>query len=651
MTTGQDVLSDFERASRHEWRLADGLGGLAAGTASGMPGRRAHALLATASPTGALTALVLRFEEKLALGATTHELSAGLVAGRARAGAFAQLESFESLPWPRWRWRIDDTVIERSYRLVDGHPALVATWRLIAGAGAKVSVAPLVTARPLAGLARENAEFRGTAQGIPGRVRIETLPGQPTVTLWHNGAFLPARGWARALGYPLEFASEDDGTAPELHEDAFVPGWVQAALPSPGAALHVVLSPQEALFRSLATEGRIGTPPAQTLNDCVAALDRGARERRAAWRRHALTGADLTARQAAAAHGGEGGALARRDEPLVGEADDVAALGADRLHDARLQRQGQGTLAPRTAGDAERGTDVLRAAAALVTIRAFEPARQVAHRYLDFLDEGLAPEGFDPATGAPQYGDPEPSLWLVHLVDLLARRSSVPPSQDPFLRDVAWPALEGVLQHLRQGSSHGVHCERDGLLWAGEGAAARARAGTNALWYHALVAMAQLGKLLGRRENAAFYLAWAHELQRRYLETFWDEPVGALFDALGPAGPVRGVSPAQLWAVSLPPSLLPPAHAARLLATLERELLGAAGLRERPDEGAGDPAWLGAWAAATARVHGRTSAALARIDARLARALREGSLDPLVAAETLRAWVEEADRADSLAAR
>ena len=70
-----------------------------------------------------------------------------------------------------------------------------------------------------------------------------------------------------------------------------------------------------------------------------------------------------------------------------------------------------------------------------------------------------------------------------------------------------WPALEGVLQHLRAGSRHGVHCDRDGLLWAGEGAEARAHAGTNALWYHALVAMAQLGKLLGRRENAAFYLA------------------------------------------------------------------------------------------------------------------------------------------------
>ena len=54
-----------------------------------------------------------------------------------------------------------------------------------------------------------------------------------------------ARGWARSLAYPLEFASEDDGTAPEMHEDAFVPGWVQGPLAAPGATLHLVLSPEE----------------------------------------------------------------------------------------------------------------------------------------------------------------------------------------------------------------------------------------------------------------------------------------------------------------------------------------------------------------------------------------------------------------------
>lgn len=644
MLTGQDVLTDYELAGRHEWRLGDGLGGHAAGTASGAPTRRSHALLATATP-GGLVTLVLRCEEKLAIGGAVHDLSAAFAAGRARAGAFAFLESFESSPWPRWRWRFDDLVLEKTLRLVDGHAAALVSWRLVEGAAARLSVAPLLTARAPLGLLRETAEFRGTVQGIPGRVRFETLPGMPGVTMWHNGTFMPARGWARALAYPLEFASEDDGTAPEIHEDAFVPGWVQASLAAPGDTLEIVLSSEAGLFRALATENRLGTPPAQTLRDCIDALAGSAATRRARWRRQTLAGADFTARQAAAAHGPAGIALARRTEPLAGPDDALVAAATTRLLESLERRHGRVTLAGRRPGGDEDGPAVLRAAAALVTVRAFEPARAIARGYLEYLDEGLAPESFAAADGSPRYGDPAASLWLVHLVDLIARRGGTAPAEDAFLNDLAWPALEGVLQHLRAGSRHGVRCDRDGFLWAGEGDAARTTAGHNALWYHALVAMAQLGKLLGRRENAAFYLAWAHELQRRFPDAFVDEASGALFDALGPAGPLRAVSPEQLLAVSLPPGLLAPPLARRLVLAVERELLGTGGLRARPGDEAADPAWLGAWAAARMRAYGRTEDEQGRLARHLARVADAAWLDPLAAAELLRAWIEDGDPA------
>ena len=650
MASGQDVLADFERASRREWLLTDGLGGLACGTASGAPTRRAHALFAAASPGGALTTLVLRCEEKLALGGAMHELSSSFVNGRARAGAFAQLEAWECEPWPRWRWRFGDAVIERAFRPIDGHAALLATWRLVAGGPARLSVAPLLTARAPWALLREQPEFRGAAQGIPGRVRLETLAERPALTLWHNGLFVPGRGWAHGLTYPLDFASEDDGTAPECGEDAFLPGWVQAALAQPGDALHLVFSTEEGLFRALATEGMLGTPPARTLNGCVAALDGVRRDRRAHWRRAAFAGADLTARQAAAAHGG-GSPLARRPEPLLEPDDPVVGAAVTRLGETLTRRGGRLTFAPRLPGEAERGADTLRAAAALVTLRAFEPARQIALGALEFLDEGLVPERFEPGDGAPRYGDPSASLWLVHLVDLIARRGSAAPGSDAFLRDAAWPALEGVLQHLRAGSRHGVRCDADGLLWSGEGGAASAHAGVNALWYHALVAMAQLGKLLGRRENAAFYLAWAHELHRRYVDAFWDERTGALFECVTPGGRRRGLSPAQLLAVALPPALLPAANAQRLLATVERELLTAHGLRAAPEEAAADPSWLGVWAAAALRARGRDAAVRAVLERRLAVAAEAAPLSALTAAELLRGWLEECDRAEAAAAR
>ena len=661
MHDGQDVHEQFLRGARHDWRLGDGRGGFAEGTAAGAATRRSQALLTVPSETGPW-ALLARFDDRVLLGPLTHELTGAFQVDRqgltlARHGAAAELESFECDPFPRWRWRFGEMRLERTYRMVDGHHALAATWRLLNGEGAKLSVSPLLLARAPQQLQREDSAFLGSAQGIPGRVRFTTLAGAPGVTLWHNGSFLPARAWQRGTAYP--FDEDDDGSPSAVFapqgEDLFAPGWVQITLPAPGAALHLVVASEEHLFRALATEERLGTPPARTLGDCVAALDSGAHRRREDWRRRALSGADFTARQAAAAHGGAGESAARRREPLLDASDPFTVPLANTLFAGLTERRGRATLF--TSGHEEHGAATLRAAGTLVTLRAFEAARSVARGYLEYLDEGLAPERFDAGDGLPRYGDPEASLWLVHLVDLLTRRGTGAAGEstaDDFLRDTAWPAIEQLMHHLRSGSRHGVRCDRAGLLWCGEGERASARADLNALWYHALVAAAQLAKLAGHREHAAFYLAWAHELQRCYTDAFWDESCSALFVAHTESGRVRGVVPSHLFALSLAPSLLEPALGQRLLATIDRELRTPLGLRLAPGDEQVDASWLGTWASATLRVHGRSPAAVDRVDHALLAvrsrmggpALATGRLSRhpvLAAAELLRAWVEDMD--------
>lgn len=670
MESGQDVLDSFDSACAAEWVLTDGLGGHAAGTAAGAGTRRSHVLLAASGTTlstlegardqadgwaGAAfdplarLALVLRFDDRLVLPGVAVELSPSFGAnGTPRWGAFANVEHVAAEPWPTWRWNFEGWRIERSFRLIHGHAAIVATWRMLEGAPARLAVAPVLAHRDSRALQAESAEWRGAAQGIPGRVKIETEPGALPLTLWHNGAFMPARSWTH-LGYPFEARLEDGDTSLLVppSEAGFIPGGVHHRL-EPGSPLHVVISPEAGLFRALATEGRLGTPPAQTLDGCIAALDEGLLSRRRSLAQRATAGADFTARQAAVARGGAGDDIARRPEPLLDAGDGWTAPLGVRVLDALVQPAGRVTLRARSLDSDECGSGVLRMVPALVSLRAFDEARAVLHSTIEYLDEGLAPEAFGP-DGHPRWGDPRPSLWLVHAAELLARRQPQG-AGDPFVRDEAWPALEGVMHHLRSGSRHGVRCDRDGLLWQGEGDDALARADSNALWYHALVAMAQLGKLAGRREHAAFYLAWAHDLQRVYVERFWDEAAGALFEAVTPRGPLRGLSPSQLLAVALPPALLPLDRATTLLATIERELVLPAGLRRAPDDEVLDPGALGTWIAARRRVRGRefepgrdhvTLEALRReLD------LGRVHLDAVDAAEILRAWIEDVDHAD-----
>jgi hypothetical protein len=629
-----------------EWLLANGLGGSASGTVAGPPTHpRQGLLVAGAGPRPRV--LLLALEERAAGAAASFALACDPPG----AAGGARLEGFRHEPLPTWRWAAGDTVLERTVFVPSGHDAVAIRYRHVAGPAVHVAAGPLCVARDLDEEPAAAAPALAALRGIPGRVRIETAGGGPALTLWHDGAFLPARAW-RTVAY----AGVPAGGAGR--EGALVPGHAEG-LVGPGRALHLVFSAEDGLFKALAAEHRLGEPPARTLADCVAALEREERERLERWGRAAAPGADFTARQAATAHGDE--PAARRPEPLVGADDAVARDLALALRAGLARRGGRRTVLGTAPGGLERGEDALRAVAGLVSLRAFGLAREVLAGYVEYLDEGLAPEAFDAPDGGPRYGDPAPSLWLVASADLYARRSA----DGEFLAGTLYPALDGVMRALRQGTRHGVGADRDGLLAAG----GVKRADHNVLWYHALVAMAQLARTLSQRETAAFYLAWAHEHQQRFLEAFWDEPGGRLHEALAPSGPVPGLSPAQALAASLPPALLEPERAARLVDTLERELVTPWGLRESPGSDVVSTAALGGFVPAWLRARRRDRAARERARGWVEAALRAGPVagqpparlrlgadgnpaavagppaSALAAAELLRVWIEELEPA------
>jgi glycogen debranching enzyme len=669
MRIGQDVLFNLDAAINREWLVANGVGGSASGTVAGANTRRTHGLLTAAGPHGLLQTLLLKVDERLRSDAGSFDLSLNLFATGQRPAAALPIEEFGLEPWPVWRYRLGEVLLEKSIFMVHGHNAVAVTYRHLGGPPATLSVSPFVVARDPQSLEREDPGLGTAVQGIPGRVRIGTRAGFPALTLWHNGVFMPARVWQRQLHYPLDVEAARRG------EDALVPGHFKTPL-SEGGALHIVASSEDDLFRALAAEERLGVPPPRTLAECVAAIEAGERERLDGWRQAALEGADFTARQAATAHGGDNESLARRREPLVDEHDPLVIPLAEGLVTGLAWRGPRLTVLESLPSGIERGESALRAVPGLVAIRAFDAARQVLSGYLDFLDEGVAPSSFDPVDGHPLYGDPAPSLWLIHATDLYVRRSG----ETELLADRLFQPLESIMQSFRQGTRHGITVDRDGLLATGAGGELLKRSDHNALWYHALVAMAQLARLIGRKESGAFYLAWAREHQKQFNDELWDEKHGCLYEALGPRGPVVGLSPSQLLAASLPPAVLQPDLAERLVATIEKALVTPLGLREAPGSDRVSAAWMGPFITAVLRARRRAPDAhrqaqewmlglwrradlfLGRLPAAFAAGTggatdadaRAGDFatiapgaDPtsiLAAAELLRVWIEEMDR-------
>lgn len=654
---GQEVLSDLRAAVGHEWLIANGLGGSASGTVAGAHTRRTHALLVAVSPHGRQTSLLAQLAERVHAQGAWHALSTHMHAGpMARPNGWQAIESFRLDPWPIWTFRAGEVRIEKSLFPIEGHQAVAVSYRHLEGPPARLAVSPLVTGRAPRALRREGAIPGTAAQKVPGRVRIEIDEGLPAITLWHNGSFIPARVWVRGLSYPADPA---EGGATE---DALIPCHLEGTLTA-GAEMQIVASAEDDLFRALAAEERLGTPPPKTLRECVAVLARDRHREWANWRATRLQHADFTARQATVAHGGDASLSARRLDPLIGRDDPWAPRLADALYAALARRGDRTTLLATLPGGLERGSDALRALPALVSLRAFDLTRAVLAGYVDYLNEGLAPESFDPEDGTPAYGDAAPSLWLLNAAELYVRRSE----DIEFLRGV-YPALESIVQAFRAGTRFGVRTTPEGLLSAGEGDAAEVRADLNALWYHGLVAIAQMAKLVGRRENGAFYLAWAREQQTRFLERLWDDSRGALRDALTPDGPRAGTRASHLLAASLAPALLPSEATQRLIQRIEGELVTPFGVREAP----GGPAkleWAGPYVTAYLRAHGRAPEAHLSLREWLG-TLREAcdrtapghapeGFDPdaspaypriagepasvTAAAEILRAWIEEID--------
>jgi len=92
-----------------EWIEADGLGGFASGTVSGIRTRRYHALLLTATtPPAGRVVLVNGFDATVETPHGRFALSSQRYAPDVihRDGA-SRIESFEYEPWPRWRFRLE----------------------------------------------------------------------------------------------------------------------------------------------------------------------------------------------------------------------------------------------------------------------------------------------------------------------------------------------------------------------------------------------------------------------------------------------------------------------------------------------------------------------------------------------------------------
>src|ERR1043166_2985076 len=105
-------MNSSHAPTSQEWLEADGLGGFASGTSTGIRTRRYHALLLTATtpPTGRMV-LVNGFDAWIETNGTRHLFSSQCYApGVVNPDGADRIIAFEKTPWPRWRFEFPEGI-------------------------------------------------------------------------------------------------------------------------------------------------------------------------------------------------------------------------------------------------------------------------------------------------------------------------------------------------------------------------------------------------------------------------------------------------------------------------------------------------------------------------------------------------------------
>ncbi|CAD6555764.1 hypothetical protein LMG27952_05915 [Paraburkholderia hiiakae] len=527
-----------------EWLEADGAGGFASGTVGTARTRRYHALLLTArQPPTNRVVLVNGVEAWLEDGERKTALTMQRYApDLLYPDTSKSIASFDTSSWPTWRYRLDGGgVLIAEVFVAKASRETVLRWRLEApsgAGGAVLKVRPLISGRDYHVLHHENAAFDFDAQIDGEHVRWQPYGDLPAIVARSNGCYTHAPDWYRNFCYTRE---RERGL--DCIEDLATPGVFTFDLGTGDAVL---------MLRAQPLSGVGDTP--QEGNESAAS------------RAQMLAGFEEVRR---------------------------ASLGS------RLQRSANAYVVARGDGrtivagypwftDWGRDTFIAMRGLLLANER-YEAAGAILLEWAATVSEGMLPNRFPDAGGAPEYNSVDASLWFVVAVHDYFAAANVPPEA----RHVLQGAVDAIIEGYARGTRYQIAADPgDGLLRAGV-------PGVQLTWMDAKagdwVVTPRIGKpveiqalwINGLRIASAWNARW-RELEARasasFAARFVDPSTGALFDVID-VDHVEGtadssIRPNQIFAAGgLPFALLEGDAARAVVAQVQAHLLTPMGLR------------------------------------------------------------------------
>ncbi len=241
----------------------------------------------------------------------------------------------------------------------------------------------------------------------------------------------------------------------------------------------------------------------------------------------------------------------------------------------------------------------------------FDDAKSILLSFSKYIKNGLVPNMFPDGGQEPLYNTADASLWYFYAVYNYLKYVDTDEAWK-FVEDEIYPGLQEIMGAYRKGTLFSIGMDDDALMRAGSGLdqvtwmdvrindeVVTPRHGKpveiNALWYNALMTMEEISRGIARRthnkpENYLAYAGGCSQLamwvKEAFNSEFWYEEGGYLYDVVGEDFKDSSLRPNQIFAVSLPFTMLDPEKEKSVVRVVKDELYVGVGLRSlnRDDE-------------------------------------------------------------------
>ena len=255
-----------------------------------------------------------------------------------------------------------------------------------------------------------------------------------------------------------------------------------------------------------------------------------------------------------------------------------------------------------------------------------QDAEEILLTFSKYIRHGIVPNMFPDDNAAPLYNTADASLWYFYAVwQYLQYYPDT--NANAFVKENIYPHLKEIISAYKNGTDFSIYMEEDGLIHAGSGLdqitwmdvrvgdwVATPRHGKpveiNALWYNALKVMEELStRYEGTADvrdssvaapvsdndvsisnvaapvsdnnimTAPDYATLAELVKSSFCQKFWWEEKGCLYDVVDGDEPDDHLRPNQIYAVSLPFTMLSKEQETKIVSFVKEHLYIGCGLR------------------------------------------------------------------------